>query len=177
MIRRYRRSVITLAALVLAAPSGRALAERPNRVVVLQGTAEGELRVVEGVEMDCFDTPMVNPRNGHVIGTATDCLDLASVVPIGDDGGFGIDNTTFFHFHNGTVAAASRTTIQPVEDPSEGPTHITGEVSAEDNVLPHLGTGPFAGRTGRTRLSGIVDMSALGSNVISFDCVFVIDLD
>ena len=59
-----------------------------------------------------------------MIGSGTDCLDLNSIVPIGDDGGFGINNTTFFHLSAGTIVSLSRTTIQPVEDPSFGPTHI-----------------------------------------------------
>ncbi len=171
------RNLIVLAILGLGLAAGPATAGHLDLVVALQGTATGESRDIEGVEMDCFDADMVNPRTGRSVGTASDCLDLASIAAIGDDGGFAINNTTFFNFVDGTVVSLSRTTIQPVEDAADGPTHVTGEVSSEDNILAHLGTGAFTGRTGRTRLSGMVDMSDFGGNTITFDCIFVIDVD
>ena len=39
-----------------------------------------------------------------------------------------------------------------------------------------MGSGSFEGVTGSTRLSGAVDMSKMGEGVVTFDCIFVINL-
>jgi hypothetical protein len=148
-----------------------------NFVVALQGTAEGVLRTYDAVDYLCFDVDLVNPATGRIIGPATDCLDPDSILDIGGDGGFGINNLTFFGLPGGTVASLSRTTIQPVEDASQGPTHITGEVASDDNILTHLSTGRFETATGNTRLSGQVDMSQFGDGIITFDCIFVVNIN
>ncbi len=164
--------------LVVCAVSTVEAAGTPNIVVVLTGTTVGEMRMVGGTMQNCFDVELVDPASERIVGSGTDCLDLGSIVPIGDDGGFAIDNTTLFHLPSGTIASLSRTTIQPVENAGVGATHVTGEVNESDNILSDLSTGRFAGATGRTRLSGIVDLTELmTNNIISFDCMFVIDLN
>jgi len=146
--------------------------------VVLSGTATGETRDINGTPMDCFDVNLLDPATGKVIGKGTDCLDLSSIEMIGDDGGMLISNTTFFKFDDGTIVSLSRTAVQPVSDPlpASGPTHITGEISSGDNILPEMGTGKYQGVKGNTRLSGSVDMSKMGEGVVTFDCIFVINL-
>ncbi len=146
--------------------------------VELAGTATGEVRTISGTEMTCFDVNMINPGTGLSIGTATDCLDLASITPIGESQGFTVFNTTFFNFEDGTIASLSETTVQPVSDPlpSSGATHVTGEIGSGNNILPDMGSGSFEGATGSTRLSGAVDMSKMGEGVVTFACIFVINL-
>ena len=149
--------------------------------VILAGTATGETRDINGSPMECFDVDLIAPGSGEVIGQGTDCLDLATISPIGDDGGFQIDNTTFFNFDEGTIVSLSRTTVQPVSDPlpSSGPTHLTSESGSGDNIIANMGTGDFNGASGSTRLSGSVDMAAFtgpGSQ-ITFDCIFVIKVE
>ena len=69
-----------------------------NLAVVLQGTALGEFRMIDGVEMECFDVDLVDAASGRIIGGATDCLDLSSIVADPDGGaGFSVSNTQFFH--------------------------------------------------------------------------------
>ena len=146
--------------------------------VILAGTATGETRDINGSPMECFDVKLYSPSSGEVIGTGTDCLDLATISPIGEDGGFQINNTTFFHFDEGTIVSLSRTTIQPISDPlpTSGPTHLTSESSSDDNIIANLGTGDFKGASGSTRLSGSVDMTEFTGpgSPITFDCIFVI---
>ncbi len=148
--------------------------------VILSGTAPGETRVISGTNMECFDVDLVSPNSGAIIGKATDCLDLATISPIGDDGGFQVENTTFFHFDEGTIVAVSLTTAQPVSDPlpTSGPTHLTSEVGSGNNILAPMGTGKFAGAVGNTRLSGSVDMSSFAGpgTPATFDCIFVIKI-
>ena len=146
--------------------------------VELAGTATGEMRTINGTEMTCFDVNMINPGTGLSIGTATDCLDMASVTPIGESDGFTVVNTTFFNFEDGTIVSRSDTTIQPASDPlpSSGATHITGEIASGNNILSDMGSGSFKGVTGSTRLSGAVDMSKMGEGVVTFACIFVINL-
>lgn len=171
-----RRLPIAIALTALTVLSAAASAAPPDRAVILRGEAVGETRDIDGVSMECFDVELVDPESGMTVGTGSDCLDLASIVEIGDDGGFGIDNTTFFHFLDGTLVSESRTTVQPVEESTDGATHITGEVADVENIVE--GTGRYRKAGGRTRLSGIVDMSSFDAeNRIGFDCIFVIDFD
>ena len=97
-----------------------------NLAVVVQGTATGEFRMIDGVEMDCFDVDLVDAVTGRIVGRGTDCLDLNSIVPDPSGGtGFSISNTTFFHLPGGTIKSRNRTTIQPVLEGSPGITHLT----------------------------------------------------
>ncbi len=146
--------------------------------VELVGTATGEVRTINGTEQTCFDVNMINPSTGLSVGTATDCLDMATVTPIGESQGFTVFNTTIFNFEDGTIASRSETTVQPANDPlpSSGATHITGEIASGNNILTDMGTGSFKGATGSTRLSGAVDMSKMGEGVLTFACIFVINL-
>ena len=50
-----------------------------NVVVILKGTATGELRDIDGVEMACFDVDLVDPMLDRVVGQGTDCLDLSGI--------------------------------------------------------------------------------------------------
>ena len=171
--------VLTGAATLLAASPAEAQRQGPkNFVVLLQGTAAAVPRTIETVDYLCFDVDLVDPRTDRRIGAATDCLDAASMADIGDDGGFGINNLTFFDLPGGWVVSLSRTSIQPVEFPVAGvATHITGEIDTVDNIVSTLGTGRFEGATGNTRLNGTVDLTNFGTGVITFKCLFVIDID
>ena len=142
-------------------------------VVVFTGTATGEFRDIGGIIMDCFDLDITDPVSGRILGTGTDCLALTNT-PIGDDGGFTIDNTQFFHLPQGTIVTSITTTIQPVGAGSPGVTHVTGAVEA-DGVLH--GDRRFRNAKGRVRLNGGVDLTDFGSNIITFDCIFRIDFD
>jgi len=175
--------LVGLVAIACSSASGAGFQETASGrqiAVVLIGTATGETRDINGSPMECFDVRLQNPANGEVIGTATDCLDLASIELIGDDGGMLLNNTTFFNFDDGTIVSLSRTAAQPVSDPlpSSGPTHITGEVGSGDNILAEMGTGKYQGVKGSTRLSGAIDMSAFTGpgSPVTFDCIFVIRL-
>ncbi len=149
-----------------------------NVVVVFTGTATGEFRDIGGITMDCFDVDITDPVSGRILGTGTDCLDLNSIAPIGDDGGFTINNTQFFHLPRGTIVTAVVTTIQPAGVGSPGVTHITGAVSADGENQVINGDRRYRNAQGRVRLNGGVDMTFFGgSNIITFDCVFRIDFD
>ena len=136
----------------------------------------------DGVATDpamCFDVDLVDMKNQRVIGTGTDCL--ADVMAAGS--GVKLVGTTYFHMPNGDLVTRGNTSVQAVFHPTVTPdgqsmTHITGASGTENAILE--GTGRFAGATGTARLSGMVDMSAFGGDVgdpISFNCIFVIDLD
>ena len=152
-------------------------AGKPHIVVVeFVGTAVGEFREIDGIQMDCFDIDAIDPTTGRVVGKGTDCLDLGSIAggdPTAGEG-FALDNTQFFHLHRGSIKSRLRTTIQPVVDASSpGNTHITGDVPG-GTILK--GTGRFKHlKGGVARLSGAVDMSLFFSdNTITFNCIFVL---
>jgi hypothetical protein len=154
-----------------------AQAEQRSIVVVLTGTATGAMRMIGGIEMDCFDVDIMDPVSGRILGTGTDCLDLSTITPIGDDGGFTLNNTQFFHLPEGTIVTAVVTTIQPVGAGSPGVTHVTGAVSADGENQIVDGDRRYNNAQGRVRLNGGVDMAQFGANIITFDCIFRIDFD
>ncbi|AAZ28799.1 hypothetical protein [Colwellia psychrerythraea] len=135
----------------------------------------------DGVDDDaiCFDVALVNIKNQQIIGSATDCL--ASITP--GDTGLALVGTSYFNLPSGTLITRGNTTVSPVLHDTITPkgqkmTHITG-ASGEGNAIIG-GTGRFEYATGTARLSGMVDMtnfSGVDGDPISFDCIFVIDLD
>jgi hypothetical protein len=127
----------------------------------------------------CFDVLLFNAENGHLVGTATDCL----WNPTSEGDGLKLVGTTYFHLPQGMLVTRGLTTVQPVTQPTETTfvspvTHITGAASAVDAIID--GDGRFAKSTGTVRLSGMVDMSNFNGevgSVIAFDCLFLITLD
>lgn len=156
---------------------------RPGRVVLLQGTAVGQVRDVSAFtgapgasQALCFDIPIIDPLTGRVIGTASDCL--MNVQPVGNEGGMSLTAVTFFNLPGGTIVAQGNTSVQPTTIGSPSVTHITGAIpdAGQNSII--AGTGAFRRATGPVRLSGAVNLSRLGSHgEITFDCVFIIDLD
>ena len=149
--------------------------------VVVQGTAEGELRMIdpgdgEEVEMNCFDVDLVDAASGRIVGSATGCDDLNSIEPDPSGGaGFSISNTQFFHLPGGMITTSLRTTVQPVLEGSPGITHITGSIGDEMNIV--AGTRRYQNAQGTAHLVGAVNLAGLdGENIITFDCVFRIVL-
>ena len=164
--------------------SGQGQGER--MILNLKGTGTMYVNTVPDIDGDgnddeayCFDVELINMRNQKVIGTATDCL--ANITPVGD--GVAVVGTTYFHLPQGTLISRGLTTAQPVvhlttTTSGQPVTHITGASSTENAILG--GTNGFEQSTGTVRLSGMVDMSGFMGNPgdpVSFDCIFVINLN
>jgi hypothetical protein len=158
--------------------SAQAQSSERSLVLVFTGSPVGEFRDIGGIMMDCFDLDITDPESGGIIGSGSDCLDLASAMPIGDDGGFTLNNTQFFDLPGGRIVSSITTSIQPVGAGSPGATHTTGAVPDEGTNQIDDGDGRFRDAQGRVRLNGDVDLSLFESdNIISFDCIFRIDFD
>lgn len=126
------------------------------------------------VDALCFEIPIVDVSTGRVIGRGADCL--FDIQP--DGSGLMLQDVTIFKFAEGEIHAISDVAVQPTSLPFEGVTHVTGSKpgTGEQNIL--AGTGAYAGASGNVRLSGLVDMSQLDNlGQITFDCIFVIDLE
>jgi len=127
----------------------------------------------------CFDVDLVDVHTNQIVGRGSDCL--AMVTPT--EAGVALVGTAYFHLPSGTRITRAKTSVQPVFHPTVTPrgmtvTHITGASSDQNSVVG--GTGRFADATGTARLSGMVNMASFGGNEgdpISFDCLFIIDLD
>ncbi len=153
-------------------------------VVNLKGTGpmyESTVPDIDGNGLEdpaiCFDVDLINLSNNQDIGSATDCL--SNITPVGDEGGLALVGTTFFELKQGTIVSRGLTTVQPTTHGSPNVTHITGAISDGSNDILS-GTGAFNGATGSVRLSGAVDMSLFTATVgspITFDCIFVLNLD
>lgn len=162
--------------------AGQAWADDPKTMVIaLRGTATGQMRQIpqtpQGSTMaNCFDVQMVDVRRNEVIGMGTDCL--SDIVP--EAGGMSLTGTALFHFREGTLVTRGRTTVHPISAtamPSPS-THITGAIPVPGTNQVLSGTGRYHGKAGNVRLSGAVNLSRLAShNQITFDCLFVIDLN
>ncbi len=132
---------------------------------------------------DCFDVDLIDMKNKRLIGTATDCLSRLEVVT-GDFEHIRLIGTTTFNLPQGSLTTQGLTTVAIVKQPTHTPptpstpngvavTHITGAAGTGNAIIG--GTGRFRNASGTARLSGMVDLSQAG--IITFDCIFVIDLD
>ena len=154
-------------------------------ILNLVGTGQGSPGTVPDIDGDgvadpamCFEVDLADLRTGQIIGSGVDCL---SDVQMGDNGGMVLVGTGFFHMPNGTLITRGTTTVQPVNaetiSPKIGPvTHITGAGGGLENAVIG-GTGRYRGATGTARLSGMVNLENEPNGEISFDCIFVVDLD
>jgi hypothetical protein len=138
------------------------------------------------LDADCFDVDLVDLKNKRLIGTATDCLTVQGV--IGDFEVIRLIGTTTFNLPQGSVTTQGFTTVARVHQPTHTPptpstpngvavTHITGAAGTGNAIIG--GTGRFRNASGTARLSGMVDLTHLidGHGIITFDCIFVVDLD
>ncbi|NCF16087.1 MAG: hypothetical protein GWP62_12305 [Gammaproteobacteria bacterium] len=162
--------------------SGASAAGIGNNIVVLlagEGLADAsgnqftELGLVAPPGVLCFDIDLVDAKTGNVIGRGSDCL--SDITP-SDNGGMSLTATSFFHFPGGTLVSRGLVTVQPKLHGLEEYTHVVGAAPslAENSVI--YGDGKFKDAAGSVRLSGLVNLSRLGSGYIDFDCIFVIDL-
>ena len=162
--------------------SGASAAGIGNNIVVLlagEGLADAsgnqftELGLVAPPGVLCFDIDLVDAKTGNVIGRGSDCL--SDITP-SDNGGMSLTATSFFHFPGGTLVSRGLVTVQPKLHGLEEYTHVVGAAPslAENSVI--YGDGKFKDAAGSVRLSGLVNLSRLGSGYIDFDCIFIIDL-
>lgn len=157
-----------------------------NHVFNLTGTGAMYPDFVADIDGDgfddpaiCFDVDLINAKNQQHIGTATDCL--SNIMPAGL--GLSLVGTTYFRLPEGDLVVRGNTSVQQAHPGTVTPsgktmTHITG-AAGTGNAVIH-GTGRFASATGTARLSGMVNLSEFGAvtgDPITFDCLFVIDLD
>jgi hypothetical protein len=144
------------------------------RVVQMKGKAVGETRTIPSIEAtgttegNCFDVPLLDPKNQNHLGTATRCF--TDVQTVRD--GLALTETTFLKFEDGTIVARSRVTIQPLLDDSAEMTHLMGAVPPPfvTNLLVEHSTGAFKGMPGSFRFGGVVDLSSFReNNELTFD--------
>jgi hypothetical protein len=155
-------------------------------VLNLVGTATAYDQTVPDIDGDgkdepakCFDVNLVDADTTKVIGVSTDCF--AQVTP--KDLGLAMVTTTFFNFPSGTFIVRLNTSGQLLLHPTMTPsgvtmTHMSGAASKQNTIIG--GTGRFARETGTARLSGLLNMEKFSMDKggsVTFDCLFVIDLD
>ena len=181
IIKRSRMiQIVTLITVTLFLSTANA-ANSGGRVLTLnlKGTAEayvGQVPPIDGTgttTATCFDIGLFDMSTGLQVGTATDCLaDL-----VDEMGGTRLVGTTYFNFTGGaTLVTRGLTTVMPVLHGSPGFTHITGAGASGNGILS--GTSQYAKASGGVRLSGMVNLSQLATDgLITFDCVFVVNLD
>ena len=150
----------------------------------LVGTGVAEAAMVPDpdggvMEANCFEVDLFDLKNQRQIGRAVDCLTVQEV--IGDFDVIKLIGTTTFHLPQGSLTTQGFTTVSTVKQPTVSPlvgdiTHITGAAGTGNAIID--GTKEFKGATGTSRLSGLVNLMDLNTiGEITFDCIFVVDLD
>ena len=130
------------------------------------------------MEAFCFDADLVDLKNQRLIGTGTDCLTVQEI--IGEAEFIRLIGTTTFNLPQGTLTTQGLVTVAKVMQVTNTPaigevTHLVAAAGTDNAILG--GTRRFRNATGTSRLSGMVNLSEFGNGVITFDCIFVIDLD
>ena len=128
---------------------------------------------------DCFEVDLIDMKNRRHIGKAVDCLSVQEV--IGDFEFIRLIGTTTFHLPQGSVTTQGFTTVAKVQQVTESPaigmiTHFTAAAGTGNAIID--GTKRFKNATGTSRLSGLVNLANLLTiGEITFDCIFVVDID
>lgn len=128
---------------------------------------------------DCFEVDLIDMKNRRHVGHAVDCLTVQDV--IGDFEFIRLIGTTTFYLPQGSVTTQGYTTVAKVQQVTESPaigliTHFTAAAGTGNAIIG--GTKRFNNATGTSRLSGLVNLSELlTTNEITFDCIFVVDID
>jgi hypothetical protein len=177
-----KTNIFLVILVTLLSVSGASAAGIGKNIVVLlagEGLADASgnqftqlgLVVPEGVL--CFDIDLVDAKTGNVIGSGSDCL---SAINQPDPTRMSLTATSFFHFPGGTLVSRGLVSVQPKLHGLDEYTHVVGAAPApsENNVI--YGDGKFKDAAGSVRLSGLVNLSRLGSGYINFDCMFIIDI-
>lgn len=137
------------------------------------------------LDADCFSADLLDLKTGEKLGTAEDCLsEIAGGTDTTSGSGVQVVGTTVFNLQRGKLVIQGLTTAQPVNWPTQNSevefTHITGANSPDNAVLSAGGefssTGFYQNAVATVRLSGQVDLSKAAMGEITFDCVFVVDL-
>jgi hypothetical protein len=181
-----RRCRPVLNLLMICMASGVMLAQPADHrlVVILAGTGAAVEREVPDIDGDgfadlatCFDTNVVNASTNLIIGTGSECVSFFDL----DGQGIKPIATTTFNLREGTLVQRGKLSGQPVlwapaHNPDVDPSveAISGSFPAPgtNNILS--GTGRFAGRQGRVRLSGAFKDNGDGTSTLN--CIFIIDL-
>ena len=138
------------------------------------------------LDANCFEAEIFDLQSGALLGTAEDCLsEIAAGADTVSGSGVQVVGTTVFNMKDGRLVVQGMTSVQPVNWPTENSevvfTHITGANSPNDAVLRGDGefasTGVYANASATVRLSGQVDLSQASNGQITFDCIFVVDVD
>ena len=128
----------------------------------------------------CWPVPMVEPASEIPLGTGIDCLVPFDVSADSNGEGISLRALSFFVFNNGTIVTLGLTSVRPFRDGGIGDaggdmTHITGSIPSDDSGVIG-GTGAYAGKIGKARVSGAVFLGDF-PGVLTFDCLWLVGQD
>ncbi len=163
--------LMACSAAVVAAAGVASAAPKPAGPEIIAVNMRGESpNVSTNPARQAFEFELYSVATGERIGTATDDVacktDSLPGCPL-------MDAITTFHLENGDIA--NHATVSIVPDPAR-PGFVLNGAFPDADTDTISGTGAYAGRTGRARLSG-------ANNIVGFplrltaDDIFVIELD
>ena len=188
------RKILLFMMLVLASASAHA-----DMALKFFGTANGgdlselaidlmaDTGVVVSGDFDCFELPVFDVESNNQVGIGVDCLNIFA----GDASGAMIEAITFFFLPRGTLVNHGCTSVRPFFEGvgDSGVTHMTGSIGPAEfggtnppaagecegaNGIAYTTKGMSKFSDGAVRLSGAVNLSNLGSDEITFSCLFVL---
>jgi hypothetical protein len=143
-------------------------------VVQMKGKSVGETRTIPAIETtgttegNCFDVPMIDPKDQKHLGTVTRCFTDVQTV----QDGLALTETTYLKFPDGTIVARSRATMQPILDDAADMTHLIGAVPTPyaTNLLVDHSTEAYRDMAGSLRYGGVVNLDRFKeNNELTFD--------
>lgn len=152
----------------------------PATVAEIEALADdGALKLKDLNDFGCFEIDLVDPASGVIVGTGVDCLAPTPVGPVGNEfDAIVVEAFSFFMLPGGSFVSNGLTSVRAfipgIGDAGGDFTHVTGSLPDGDNIVG--ANGQFA-ESGSTRVSGAVDLSQFGAGIVSFNCLWIVEIE
>lgn len=126
----------------------------------------------ETLQPDCFLMDLIDPDTGNIIGTLEDCV-VENIIP--SDGTITSRVITSINIDGSGTIQAENIVFQEILPPVNELNFSTLFIPTENNVI-HT-TFEFEGMEGTVALEGEVNIQKIGQGIITFNCIFTINLE
>lgn len=152
--------------------------EQIQLTVIGRGTVLSQSKTIvhpktgETLEPDCFLMNLIDPDTGNIIGTLEDCV-VENIIP--SDGTITSRVITSINIDGRGTIQAENIVFQEILPPVQELNFSTLFIPTENNVINT--TFEFEGMEGTVALEGEVNVKQMGDGIITFDCIFTINLE
>lgn len=152
--------------------------EQVQLTVIGRGTVLSQSKTIvhpktgETLEPDCFLMDLIDSDTGNIIGTLEDCV-VESLIP--SDGTITSKVITSINLDGRGTIQAENIVFQEIQPPMQELNFATSFIPTENNVINT--TFEFEGMEGTVALEGEVNLKQMGEGIVTFDCIFTINLE